>query len=72
MILKPLYGNGGAGVFHLKPDDRNMTSLLEMFAQMYREPFIAQEYLSDVRRRQAHHPDRRRAGRRDQPGAGRA
>jgi glutathione synthase len=49
MILKPLYGNGGAGVFHVKPDDRNMSSLLEMFAQMYREPFIAQEYLSDVR-----------------------
>ena len=49
MILKPLYGNGGAGVFHIKPDDRNMTSLLEMFAQMYREPFIAQEYLPRVR-----------------------
>ncbi|MDF1608340.1 glutathione synthase [Hoeflea sp. YIM 152468] len=49
MILKPLYGNGGAGVFHLRPDDRNMGSLLEMFAQMYREPFIAQEYLSSVR-----------------------
>lgn len=49
MILKPLYGNGGAGVFHIKPDDRNMASLLEMFAQMYREPFIAQEYLSSVR-----------------------
>jgi glutathione synthase/RimK-type ligase-like ATP-grasp enzyme len=27
MILKPLYGNGGAGVFHVKPDDRNMSSL---------------------------------------------
>ena len=49
IILKPLYGNGGAGVFHIKPDDRNMSSLLEMFAQMYREPFIAQEYLSSVR-----------------------
>lgn len=49
MILKPLYGNGGAGVFHIKPDDRNMSSLLEMFAQMYREPFIAQEYLPHVR-----------------------
>jgi glutathione synthase len=49
MILKPLYGNGGAGVFHIKPDDRNMTSLLEMFSQMYREPFIAQEYLPHVR-----------------------
>lgn len=49
IIVKPLYGNGGAGVFHIKPDDRNMTSLLEMFAQMYREPFIAQEYLPSVR-----------------------
>ena len=49
MILKPLYGNGGAGVFHIKPDDRNLASLLEMFAQMYREPFIAQEYLPSVR-----------------------
>jgi len=49
MILKPLYGNGGAGVFHIKPDDRNLASLLEMFAQMYREPFIAQEYLHSVR-----------------------
>ena len=49
MILKPLYGNGGAGVFHVKPDDRNMSSLLEMFSQMYREPFIAQEYLAKVR-----------------------
>lgn len=49
MILKPLYGNGGSGVFHIKPDDRNMTSLLEMFSQMYREPYIAQAYLPDVR-----------------------
>ncbi|MGJ8569517.1 MAG: glutathione synthase [Hoeflea sp.] len=49
MILKPLYGNGGAGVFHIKPDDRNLASLLEMFASMYREPFIAQEYLPSVR-----------------------
>jgi glutathione synthase len=49
IIVKPLYGNGGAGVFHLKRDDRNLASLLEMFAQMYREPFIAQEYLPSVR-----------------------
>ena len=50
MIIKPLYGNGGAGVFHLKKDDRNMASLLEMFGLMFREPFIAQEYLPDVRK----------------------
>ncbi|WP_271897771.1 glutathione synthase [Candidatus Phyllobacterium onerii] len=49
IILKPLYGNGGAGVFHLADGDRNLTSLLEMFAQMFREPFIAQRYLKDVR-----------------------
>jgi glutathione synthase len=49
IILKPLYGNGGAGVFHLADGDRNLTSLLEMFSQMFREPFIAQRYLKDVR-----------------------
>ena len=49
IILKPLYGNGGAGVFHLADGDRNLTSLLEMFAQMFREPIIAQRYLKDVR-----------------------
>jgi glutathione synthase len=50
IILKPLYGNGGAGVFHSSRDDRNFTSLLEMFGQMFREPFIAQQYLPDVRK----------------------
>ncbi len=49
IIIKPLYGNGGAGVFHLTPQDRNLTSLLEMFGQMFREPLIAQRYLPDVR-----------------------
>lgn len=49
IIIKPLYGNGGAGVFHLTTDDRNLTSLLEIFEQMYREPFIVQRYLKDVR-----------------------
>jgi glutathione synthase len=50
IILKPLYGNGGAGVFHSSRDDRNFTSLLEMFGQMFVEPFIAQQYLPDVRK----------------------
>jgi glutathione synthase len=49
IILKPLYGNGGAGVFHLRDGDRNLTSLMEMFTQMTREPIIAQRYLKDVR-----------------------
>ncbi len=50
IILKPLYGNGGAGVFHTTRDDRNFSSLLEMFHQVFREPFIAQAYLPDVRK----------------------
>lgn len=49
IILKPLYGNGGAGVFRVKPDDQNFSSLLEMFQENYVEPLIAQAYLSDVR-----------------------
>jgi glutathione synthase len=49
IIVKPLFGNGGAGVFHLKPDDENLGSLLEMFTQLYREPVIAQKYLPEIR-----------------------
>ncbi|MCY6382932.1 glutathione synthase [Hoeflea prorocentri] len=49
IIIKPLYGNGGDGVFHLREDDRNLSSLLEMFEHMYREPLIAQRYLPAVR-----------------------
>ncbi|MFM2277811.1 MAG: glutathione synthetase [Pseudomonadota bacterium] len=50
IILKPLYGNGGAGVFHSSRDDRNFSSLLEMFGQLFREPYIAQQYLPAVRK----------------------
>jgi glutathione synthase len=50
IIVKPLYGNGGAGIFHLAEADRNLASLLEMFTQMFREPFIVQRYLKDVRK----------------------
>lgn len=49
IIVKPLYGNGGAGVFHVTPDDENMNALLEMFAARSPEPLIAQAYLKDVR-----------------------
>ena len=48
IIIKPLYGNGGAGVFYLKPDDKNLNSLLEIFDKYYNEPFIVQEYLERV------------------------
>jgi len=49
IIVKPLFGNGGAGVFHVTPDDENLGSLLEMFTSMSREPVIVQRYLPEVR-----------------------
>jgi glutathione synthase len=49
IIVKPLYGNGGAGVFRIQPGDQNLSSLLELFEATWPEPFIAQRYLSDVR-----------------------
>ncbi len=49
IILKPLYGNGGAGVFRLTHGDENFASLLELFETSFREPFIAQLYLPEVR-----------------------
>lgn len=48
IILKPLYGNGGAGVFHLPQEDRNLASLMEMFAGISREPMITQKYIARV------------------------
>ncbi|HJM48604.1 MAG TPA: glutathione synthase [Alphaproteobacteria bacterium] len=49
IILKPLYGNGGIGVFHLGPDDENLNALVEMFTAQSREPIMVQQYLPDVR-----------------------
>ncbi len=48
VILKPLYGNGGAGVFKLSKDDSNLASLHEMFSGINREPLIMQKFLPDV------------------------
>ncbi len=48
IILKPLYGNGGAGVFRLDRNDRNLTSLHELFTGYSREPLIVQKFLPDV------------------------
>jgi len=49
IILKPLFGNGGAGVFRLAPADENLNALLELFTQIYREPIIVQRYLPEIR-----------------------
>ncbi len=48
IILKPLYGNGGAGVFRIDAHDRNLTSLHELFTGFSREPLIVQKFLPDV------------------------
>lgn len=50
IIVKPLYGNGGAGVFRIRPEDENLSSLLEMFSGINREPVIVQRYLPEVRK----------------------
>ncbi|MEE2690180.1 MAG: glutathione synthase [Pseudomonadota bacterium] len=50
IILKPLYGNGGAGVFRVASGDSNFNALLELFTQAFAEPFIAQKYLPAVRK----------------------
>lgn len=50
IIIKPLYGNGGAGVFRVTKEDENLSSILEMFFGINREPVIAQQYLKDVRK----------------------
>lgn len=48
IIVKPLYGNGGAGVFRLGPEDRNLNALFETFTAISREPLIAQQYLPAI------------------------
>jgi len=49
IIVKPLFGSGGAGVFHLAPSDQNLNSLLEIFFDGSREPVMVQAYLPAVR-----------------------
>ncbi len=49
IIIKPLYGNGGASIFRIKPDDSNLASLVELFQTVFREPFMVQEYRPEVR-----------------------
>lgn len=49
IVLKPIYGGGGARVFHVKPDDENLNALLEMLTELYREPIMVQRYVPEVR-----------------------
>ncbi len=49
IIVKPLYGNGGAGVFRIQPGDTNLGSLIETFHAINREPVMIQQYRPEVR-----------------------
>ena len=49
IIIKPLYGNGGAAVFRIKPGDGNLSSMVELFQTVFREPFMVQEYRPEVK-----------------------
>jgi glutathione synthase len=49
IIIKPLYGNGGASVFRIQPGDTNLGALVELFQTIFREPFMVQEYRPEVR-----------------------
>jgi glutathione synthase len=49
MIVKPLEGRGGEGVFHLRKDDRNLFSILEQSTRFETRPVMAQRYLPAIR-----------------------
>lgn len=49
VILKPLYGNGGAAIFRISKDDTNTGSLVELFQTVFREPFMVQQYRPEVK-----------------------
>jgi glutathione synthase len=48
VVMKPLYGNGGAAVFKLSRDDPNFGSLFDLFKTMSREPWVVQRFLPKV------------------------
>ncbi|HEY8277806.1 MAG TPA: glutathione synthase [Methyloceanibacter sp.] len=50
IVVKPLYGNGGAAVFHIARGDTNLNALIELMGSSFREPIMVQRYLPQVRR----------------------
>jgi len=49
VVMKPLYGHGGAAVFRITPNDRNFGSLYDMFSVTFREPWVIQRFLPEVK-----------------------
>ena len=50
IIIKPLYGNGGEGVFYIKENDSNFNVILENFLNLNEEQFIIQSYIPEVKK----------------------
>jgi glutathione synthase len=48
VVMKPLYGHGGAAVFRIKAEDQNYGSLIDMFSTTWREPWVIQKFLPAV------------------------
>ena len=48
IVMKPLYGHGGAAVFKVTRRDPNFGSLFDMFATTFREPWVAQRFLPEI------------------------
>lgn len=48
IVVKPLHGKAGEGVFRVGRDGTNLTALTELFGSIWREPFIAQAFLPAV------------------------
>ena len=50
IVVKPLYGNGGAAIFRIQPGDTNLNSLIELMGMTFREPIMVQRYVPAVRK----------------------
>jgi glutathione synthase len=50
IVIKPLYGHGGGAVFRITHDDLNFGSLYDMFAGTFREQWVVQKFLPDVKK----------------------
>lgn len=48
IVMKPLYGNGGAAVFKMAQKDPNFGSLFDLFSATFREPWVVQRFLPRV------------------------
>jgi glutathione synthase len=49
VVMKPLHGHGGAAVFRVLPQDMNFGSLYDMFSVTFREPWVIQRFLPEVK-----------------------